>query len=98
MAKRTIDDLVGRIRSRPRPAEVDIPTARASLERESAKAPLPAGVDVTPVDAAGVPGEWVQVQGGAAAGDAPAVLYLHGGGYVMGSCASHRALAAHLST
>jgi acetyl esterase/lipase len=97
MAKLTIDDLVGRIRSRPRPAEIDIPAARASLERESAKAPLPGGVDVNPVDAAGVPGEWVQVQGGAAAGDAPAVLYLHGGGYVMGSCASHRALAAHLS-
>jgi monoterpene epsilon-lactone hydrolase len=98
MAKLTLEDIIARLRARPKGGpDPGFLKARAALERESAKAPLPTGVDVTPVDAGGVPGEWVQVQGGAAAGDAPAVLYLHGGGFVMGSCASHRALAAHLS-
>ena len=98
MAKLTLDDIIGRLRARPKAGpDPGFLEARATLERESAKAPLPQGVDVTPVDAGGVPGEWVQVQGGPPAGEAPAVLYLHGGGYVMGSSASHRPLAAHLS-
>jgi monoterpene epsilon-lactone hydrolase len=98
MAKLKLEDIIARLRARPKGGpDPGFLKARAALERESAKAPLPDGVDVTPVDAAGVPGEWVQVQEGAAAGEAPAVLFLHGGGYVMGSCATHRPLAAHLS-
>ena len=50
---------------------------------------------VTPVDAGGVPGEWVV----APEADADRViLYLHGGGYCMGSPSSHRRLVAALST
>ena len=49
---------------------------------------------VTPVDAGGVPGEWVV----APEADADrVVLYLHGGGYCMGSPSSHRRLVAALS-
>lgn len=98
MAKMTLDDIIARLRSRPQGGpDPGFVKARAAMERDAAKAPLPQGVDVTPVDAGGVPGEWIQVQGGPPAGEAPAVLYLHGGGYVMGSCNSHRPLAAHLS-
>lgn len=42
----------------------------------------------------GVPGEWVRARG--ARSDA-ALLYLHGGGYLIGSPASHRHLAGALS-
>jgi len=55
----------------------------------------PEGVSVTPVDAGGVPAEWVV----APEADADRVLlYLHGGGYCMGSLDSHRRLVGHLST
>jgi acetyl esterase/lipase len=57
---------------------------------------LPPGDDVTitPVDAGGVPGEWVTAAGTA---DDRAVLYLHGGGYVMGGFATHRKLAGDMA-
>jgi acetyl esterase/lipase len=72
------------------PLPVDV--LRAGMEG----AALPAGDDVSsaPVDAGGIAGEWIS------AGDAKedrAVLYLHGGGYVMGSFVTHRKLAGDVS-
>ena len=54
----------------------------------------PVGVTFEPVDAGGVPAEWVRPQD-----HVPnrVLLYLHGGGYVIGSIASHRKLAGHLA-
>jgi acetyl esterase/lipase len=46
------------------------------------------------VDANGVPAEWVTAAGTEAA---RTILYLHGGGYVIGSPATHRGLAERLS-
>jgi acetyl esterase/lipase len=54
----------------------------------------PAGATLEPVDANGVPAEWVRADGVA---DDAALLYLHGGGYCIGSVRSHRGLAAALS-
>ncbi len=54
---------------------------------------VPADVVVTPCDANGVVAEWTSTPG---ADQAAAVLYLHGGGYVLGSIDSHRNLAAEV--
>lgn len=48
----------------------------------------------TPVTAGGVPAEWIAAAGAA---DDRVILYVHGGGYVMGSIATHRELVARLS-
>jgi epsilon-lactone hydrolase len=48
----------------------------------------------TPVDAGGVPAEWVQVPG---ADPAKRVLYIHGGAFTMGSPKSHRRLTTKFS-
>lgn len=63
--------------------------------RQDWDALFPAEVDaqVTPVDGAGVAGEWIVAPG--ASNDV--LLYLHGGGYQVGSCRSHRELMAGLS-
>ncbi|OUS13294.1 hypothetical protein A9Q89_03310 [Gammaproteobacteria bacterium 53_120_T64] len=68
---------------------------RANFVKATANFATPAeNVSVTPVDVDGTPGEWL---------DAPGVdsdrvlLYLHGGGYVIGSTATHRGLTASLS-
>lgn len=61
---------------------------------DSLEGGVPDGTTVTPAIAGGVPAEWV------VAGDADAdrvILYLHGGGYCMGSLNSHRTLVAALS-
>ncbi len=46
------------------------------------------------VDAGGVPAEFVTAAGSA---DLPVVLYLHGGGYVIGSTQTHRGLVDRIS-
>lgn len=63
---------------------------------ENIVAVFPPAEDATsePVEADGVPAEWVTVEGAA---DDRVVCYLHGGGYCIGSANTHRNLASHLS-
>jgi monoterpene epsilon-lactone hydrolase len=68
---------------------------RAGMEAMVGVLPLLEGTTVEPVRAGGVPSEWVR-PAKTAAGDA-CILYLHGGGYVIGSCNTHRPLASHLA-
>lgn len=49
---------------------------------------------ITPVDVAGVPGEWTIDE---AASSEHRMLYLHGGGFVINSPTSHRNLASRIS-
>ncbi len=56
---------------------------------------LPDDVTIEPVDAGGVPGEWTRIPG--IATDA-VLLYLHGGGYVIGSPVTHRNLCATIAS
>jgi acetyl esterase/lipase len=67
---------------------------RAQMEGWVGSFPLPEGVSVETVDANGVPAEWVKAPG---ARDDTAFLYLHGGGYALGSLATGRHLAAAFS-
>ena len=67
---------------------------RAALEMLTAVFPLPDDVAVTDVAAGGVPGVWLTPPG---AREDAVLLYLHGGGYQLGSTASHRELAARLA-
>lgn len=67
---------------------------RAAFEAVTAFFPLPADVTHEPVDAGGVPGEWIAAPGA----DADRVVsYLHGGGYAMGSVNTHRELISRIS-
>src|SRR5713226_8453908 len=64
----------------------DIKGMRAVMEEMSA--PVPSDVKCTPVNAGGVPAEWIVAPGAA---DDRFLLYLHGGGYVMVSSLSRAA-------
>ena len=66
---------------------------RATLEAASGE-PVE-GAHVEPVDAGGVPAEWVHL---GEVDQNRVILYLHGGGYAIGSLATHRAHVARLST
>lgn len=55
--------------------------------------PIPAGVTVTPTKIANTPGSWLDGPGVATD---RVVLFLHGGGYQLGSLASHGELAARI--
>jgi len=67
---------------------------RVGMDAFGGMAPLPEGLGVEAVDIAGLPAERLTPAG---ADDARALLYLHGGGYCVGSPTSHRGLAGRLA-
>lgn len=74
--------------------EDPLETRRASFEEAAGRARLPDDVTITPIDVAGRPGEALE-PADAVAGRT--ILHLHGGGYVLGSCSTHRALGTWLA-
>jgi acetyl esterase/lipase len=69
---------------------------RALASAMSRLQPMPRGATVQALSLGSRPAELVTYGTGTGA-DAEAVLYLHGGGYTVGSPATHRSLAAHLA-
>jgi monoterpene epsilon-lactone hydrolase len=76
-----------------RPRSTEIAQRRIDIDARGRSFPLPADVVVETLDAGGVPAEWTSTPHAAAD---QAILFLHGGGYVIGSLDSHRHLAAEL--
>lgn len=72
----------------------EVPVDRLRAGMEAVSFPVADDVDVEAVEVAGCPAEWVLAPN---ADRDQALLYLHGGGYVMGSLATHRKLAGDLS-
>ena len=89
-----LDSLVTLLRSRPQPETPDVGQSRARYEKLASLLGGASDAKCEKVDAGGVPAEWV-----AAPGFDPerAVLYLHGGGYAIGSINTHRRLAYDIS-
>ena len=75
--------------STPRPA--GLVERRERLDALGSRYPLPADVQVEPVDANGVAAEWTLTP---EADPSRVILFLHGGGYVSGSLDSHRHMVA----
>jgi len=78
----------------PPSASMTIAERRAQYERAERVFPTPPDIAIEVVTAPARPAEWLRPPG--ARTDA-AVLYLHGGGYVIGSPRSHRHLAAAIA-
>jgi len=75
-------------------ADRPVEEIRAEFEVMSAGFTLPADIRTERLSAGGVPAEWVVAPEASAD---RTVLYLHGGGYVVGSINTHRDLASRLS-
>lgn len=67
---------------------------REDMERNARRLKMAKGVEVSPTQVEGVPAEWIRPAG---ARNDKAMLYLHGGGYCMGSCDTHRPLVSRLA-
>ena len=72
-------------------------TRRARTDRAAMLLPLSRGVRRLPAGAENPGGEWFLPSGGSPDGPGGAVLYVHGGGFVLGSPASHRSVATRLA-
>ena len=89
-----LEGLITLLRSRPAPAVQDVAEARTRFEKMGAFLGRPADAKCETVKAGSVPAEWVAAPG---ADERRAVLYLHGGGYAIGSINTHRRLAYDVS-
>jgi epsilon-lactone hydrolase len=92
-------ELVGRIARMWEPliravvADADVQDQRMAYEAVHANFSVPPELSVLPVNANGVPGLVVAQR----PDDPPALLYLHGGGYMLGSAFGYRPLAGALA-
>jgi epsilon-lactone hydrolase len=73
---------------------IPLETMRRRYEAALGRGKLPRGIQVEAITVGNVAGEWVSAR---ATVPERVMLYLHGGAYVMGSCATHRLFAAALS-
>lgn len=91
------NSLVAAIRQAPsfgQGDEIDVPATRAQMEAMTANPQLPEGAEFEATEVGGVPAEWVTVP---ESDPTKVVLYFHGGGYVIGSIATHRGLVSRIA-
>jgi monoterpene epsilon-lactone hydrolase len=72
----------------------DLAETRRRTDLAAKLLPIPRGVSVRPAESGGIPGEWIVPKG---APFGRVLLYIHGGGFVFCSTATHRALVARLA-
>ena len=89
-----LDQVLGMIRAGTTEVAVTVDDSRLSYEKRMSSLPMDDDIAVERVGAGGVPAEWI-----AAPNASPdrVILYLHGGGYAVGSMRTHRVMLAHMS-
>lgn len=75
-------------------AEISVEEQRSRYDSLGSMFPTPEDVSVVALDANGVPCEWVGAPG---ARDDRVIMYVHGGGYVIGHIAGYREFGGRLS-
>jgi len=89
-----LDRVISMIRARATAPRKTIEDDRVSYETMLSTLPLDDDISTERIGAGQVPAEWIWASG---VNDASAMLYLHGGGYVLGSMRTHRVMLAHLA-
>jgi len=74
--------------------DFNIAVARAGLEAMTGDTVLPDGTECETISIGGIKTEWIRVPNSDAT---KVVLYLHGGGYALGSIDTHRGLGARIA-
>ncbi len=93
MASAELQKVLGLLAERPLGAGT--PTLQETRDgMEASSFPATDAATITPVDANGVPGEWVTVP---ESDSNRRLLYVHGGGYVIGSALTHRRLCEDIA-
>lgn len=94
MSQQQLQSLIQMLKAQPLPESAPVEQTRAGFEQMAVMLPVEPDVKCEKVDANGVKAEFVSAPG---ADPGRAILYLHGGGYVIGSINTHRSLAGRLS-
>jgi len=92
MSQQQLESLIQKLKAVPVDPTASMARRRGAMEKAAFR--LDADCTTEPVTAGGVPAEWVSAPGADAGRN---VLYLHGGGYTIGSIKTHRCLAGWIS-
>ncbi len=92
MSLQQLESLIQKLKAVPVDPTASMARRRGAMEKAAFR--LDADCTAQPVTAGGVPAEWVSAPGADANRN---VLYLHGGGYTIGSIKTHRCLAGWIS-
>jgi epsilon-lactone hydrolase len=94
MPSREHEEMVELFRARPVALEAPVHETRATFEQIAFLFPVPGDVRTEPVEIDGLRAEWVRPP---ESRPDRVLLYLHGGGYMLGSLNTHRELVARLA-
>ena len=97
MASTEFNNLISELESSDFTPLADLSAERARFEESTALIPLPAGVDIRELVEADVRGEWVVTQDAEPEPTGPVVLYMHGGGFTVGSSKTCRSVTCALA-
>lgn len=94
MSMTQLEGIIQMLKSAPMGQSLTLQEMRLGFEKMAAALPVDSDVKCEPVSIGALKAEWVTAPG---ADPGRAVLYLHGGGYVIGSIATHRAMVGRIS-
>lgn len=94
MPSEQFQELRASLTALPDRSALPVEELRAQGLQKAARFPVPADVKLEPVDAGGVPGEWIAAPGAA---QDTVLLWFHGGGYYRGSIATVREMVSRMS-
>ncbi len=94
MSIHQLETLINLVKSSPSLANVDVAQMRAGAEQMGQLLPVNPTAKFVTLGIGNMNAEWASISGADAG---RTILYLHGGGYVSGSIAVYRSLAANLS-
>jgi epsilon-lactone hydrolase len=89
-----LDRVISLIRARATALRKSLEEDRVSYETMLSAMTVDDDISTERIGAGGVPAEWIAAPG---ANPAVVMLYLHGGGYVLGSMRTHRVMLAYLA-
>jgi monoterpene epsilon-lactone hydrolase len=92
MSQQQLESLIQKLKAVPVDPTASMARRRGAMEKAAFR--LDADCTAEPVTAGSVPAEWVSAPGADAGRN---ILYLHGGGYTIGSIKTHRCLAGWIS-
>ena len=94
MPSKEFEDILQFLRSLPDTQGFTIQEKRAEFEKTVSQFPVAEGVSYESLTVGGIPAEWIIPEGSL---ERKVILFLHGGGYCIGSINTHRGMVSYVS-
>ena len=94
MPSKEYQDILELLKSMPDTLGLSFEERRSNFEEQASQLPIAENVSCEPLSVDGIPAEWIVPD---EASDQAVLLYLHGGGYCIGSINTHRGMVSHIA-